>query len=615
MTGTTVELKWKPPSGDNRGLRYRINCWKKDVEPLSADEHVTEYDWTSYRLEDLQPDTTYCVNIMSSSICEWTDSNPSQIIEFTTGKNIRIAERIVRRTEKIGMENGLNLYQVPLTKVAGRCTTAERFGFETNGEIGKSMGDLHYTILLLGSSGCGKESLINNFINYIFNVDLTDPFRFQLMDPSLEENGVRVYDIHHSKGFRVNYSLTVIDTPNFDEEDPEKNKEIASTIKQFLYDENGIQQVNLVGLVLDSSTSYLEPINLYIYSLLISLFGEDIKTNINFLLTSAEKEDEWLWNDVVEAELGKQSPNCHKFDSSPSSCYVKNFENFFFSLPKSAKSTALSKQMADKKRRLETTAKQLRHRIECTMTKLKGLKNTKKKLVEHWMEAKLDVDYEIGINLVNKVRLPFGKVVTNCTECKMTCHPDCGLTSGAFDCDVMDHSLEEKVRTCRVCPKKCLWNLHVIESFKWDIEEETEMVSLNLMKRNYETEFGAENLTTQEFEEQLEMEWRRLVMDMEATKREVMELIQTVVNFVQQVNVLALHLNLDSPTQCSDVIEYIISVINKLVIWEEKVGSQVRNVELIKKLNDLSQSANAIITAPESSSDSDYCCPFCNEEH
>ena len=194
-----------------------------------------------------------------------------------------------------------------MNKVAGRCKTAERFAFESNGEIDKSMGDLHFTILLVGSSGCGKESLINNFINYVFNVDLSDPFRFQLIDPSGEENGVRVYDIHHSKGFRVNYSLTVIDTPNFDEEDPEKNKEIASTIKQFLYDENGIQQVNLVGLVLDSSTSYLEPINLYIYSLLISLFGEDIKTNINFLLTSAEKEDEWLWNDVVEAELVKQN--------------------------------------------------------------------------------------------------------------------------------------------------------------------------------------------------------------------------------------------------------------------------------------------------------------------
>ena len=100
-----------------------------------------------------------------------------------------------------------------MNKVAGRCKTAERFAFESNGEIDKSMGDLHFTILLVGSSGCGKESLINNFINYIFNVDLSDPFRFQLIDPSREENGVRVYDIHHSKGFRVNYSLTIIDTP------------------------------------------------------------------------------------------------------------------------------------------------------------------------------------------------------------------------------------------------------------------------------------------------------------------------------------------------------------------------------------------------------------------
>ena len=84
------------------------------------------------------------------------------------------------------------------------------------------------------------------------------------------------------------------------------------------------------------------------------------------------------------------------------------------------------------------------------------------------------------------------------------------------------------------------------------------------MKRKYETEYGAENLTTQEFEEQLET-------NMEATKREVVELIQTDVNFVQQVNVLALHLNLDSPTQCSDVIEYIISVIDNLVSWEEMI--------------------------------------------
>ena len=343
-------MEWKPPSGDHRSLRYRINCWKKDGEPLATDQRpITEYDWTSYRLEDLQPETTYCVNIVTSSNSEWTDSNPSQTIEFTTGKKIRIAERIVGRTEKISMQNGLELYQIPLTKVTGRCKTAERFVFESNGEIGKSMGDLHYTILLMGSYGSGKESLINNFINYVFNVDLTDPFRFQLIDPSREKNGVRVYDIHHSKGFRVNYSLTIIDTPNFYEQNPKKNKEIAKTIEQFLEDKNGIQKVNLVGLVLDSSASYLEPINLNIFCLLISLFGEDIKTNINLLFTSAENEDEWLWEDLVEAELVKDNANYHKFDSSLVSCYVKNFENFFSSLPKSAKSTVFSKRIADEK--------------------------------------------------------------------------------------------------------------------------------------------------------------------------------------------------------------------------------------------------------------------------
>ena len=591
-------MEWKPPSGDHHSLRYRINCWEKDGEPLATDEYVTEYDWISYHLEDLQPETTYSVNIVTSSICEWTDSQPSKTIEFTTGKNIRIAERIVGWTEKINVENGLELYQIPLTKVAGRCTTAERFAFESNGEIDKSMGDLHYTIILVGSSGCGKESLINNFINYIFNVDLSDPFRFQLIDPSREENGVRVYDIHHSKGFRVNYSLTIIDTPNFYEEDPAKNKEITETIEQFLEDENGIQKVNLVGLVLDSSASYLEPINLYIYCFLISLFGEEIKTNVNFLFTSAENENEWLWEDLAEAELVKQSQNCHKFDFS-----VKNFENSFFSLPLNVKSTTLSKQMTDKKRRLEVTAEKLHYRIEIAMNKLIGLKKTKEILACHFMETEVkeDVEYQMDAIVVKKDKLSFGEVVINCTECKMTCHPDCILTDSLFDCDVMDHSMEEKVRTCRVCPKKCLWNAHAIESFVWDIEEERQTVSLNTMKRKYETDWGMNNLTTQDFEEQL-------ALDLEATKQEIVELIQTVLIFVEQVNAIAQFLYPDSETQCSDLIDSIISNIDNIILWEEKVGIQERNVNLIKTMKDLSQLANSIINVPEteSSSESEY---------
>ena len=592
---TTVELKWKPPSRDHRRLCYRINCWKTEGESFSACEHVTE--WTRCCLGNLDPETTYSVNIVTSSNSEWTDSPPSKTIQFKTGKNIRIVERIVGRTEKISVENGLKLYQVPLTKMAGRCKTAKRFGLKANGEIGKSMGNLHFTILLVGSSGCGKESLINNFINYIFNVDLSDPFRFQLIDPSREENGVRVYDIHHSKGFRVNYSLTIIDTPNFYEEDPAKNKEISKTIEQFLKDKNGIKKVNLVGLVLDSSASYLEPINLYIYCFLISLFGEDIKTNVNFLSASAENENEWLWEELAEAELVKQGQNCHKFDSWLNSCYGKNFENFFCSLPQNAKSIVFSKRMADEKKRLEETVKILLDRFRMGVFNLKRLKKTKKFIAGNSMGVKFQFD----VNVVQKVALPFGELVTNCTECKMTCHPNCGLTDNLFDCDVMDHSMEENIRTCRVCPKKCLWNAHAIESFVWDIEEERQTVSLNTMKRKYETDWGMNNLTTQDFEEQL-------ALDLEATKQEIVELIQTVLIFVEQVNAIAQFLYPDSETQCSDLIDSIISNIDNIILWEEKVGIQERNVNLIKTMKDLSQLANSIINVPEteSSSESEY---------
>ena len=567
---------------------------------MLAGEHVTEYDWTSYRLEDLQPEMTYCVNIVSSSIYEWTDSKPSKTIEFTTGKNIRVAERIVKRSKKINVENGWNLYQVPLSKVAGQCTTADPFVFELNGEIVKSMGDLHYTILLMGSYGSGKESLINNFINYVFNVDLTDPFRFQLIDPSRQEDDVRVYDIHNNKGFRINYSLTIIDTPNFHEEDPAKNMKIAKTIEKFLKDENGIQQVNMVGLVLDSSKSDLEPIHLYIYCLLISLFGKDIKTNVNFLFTSAQNEDEWLWNDIVEAELVKENSNCHKFDSSLVSCYVKNFENFFCSLPQNAKSIVFSKRMADEKKRLEVTVGQLLDRVTIGMTKLKGLKKTKEKLDGSLteIEAKENVEFQLNVNVVNKVPLPFGEVVTNCTECKVTCHPDCGLTNDVVDCHVMDHSMEENVRTCRVCPKKCLWNLHANESFKWINQEENQTVSLNAVKRKYETDLMLRNLTSQEFAE-------RLGADVEAAKREIVELIQTVLDLATQVNTIAKQQGPYSTPQCVSVIYPIINVLSTLTISEEGVASLSRNIELIEKLKELSNSAISIVTVPAESSDSD----------
>ena len=392
------------------------------------------------------------------------------------------------------------------------------------------------------------------------------------------------------------YQPHILTTPNFYEEDPKKNKEISKTIEQFLKDKNGIKKVNLVGLVLDSSASYLEPINLYIYCFLISLFGEDIKTNVNFLSASAENENEWLWEELAEAELVKQGQNCHKFDSWLNSCYGKNFENFFCSLPQNAKSIVFSKRMADEKKRLEETVKILLDRFRMGVSKLKRLKKTKKFLAGNSM----GVEFQFDVNVVKKVALPFGELVTNCTECKMTCHPNCGLTDNLFDCDVMDHSMEENIRTCRVCPKKCLWNAHAIESFKWINVKEIQTVLLNLLKKNYDT---TRDLTWQEFANNLKA-------DLDEAKWNVVDLFETVLEFVIKVSAIAKQ---QDPTWSLQSrwfyvilsINSISSDLESLVLSEEAVARRDQDVEWIKKLKELLQSANAIIAVPESSSDSD----------
>ena len=91
----------------------------------------------------------------------------------------------------------------------------------------------------------------------------------------------------------------------------------------FLNDKDGIQQVDMVGFVINSSVpDDLSPLQFYIYSSSIEIFGNDVKKNINFLLTSAESEDPFLWSDVVDCKLVTCGPfreheqNRHKFNSS-----------------------------------------------------------------------------------------------------------------------------------------------------------------------------------------------------------------------------------------------------------------------------------------------------------
>lgn len=269
VTGTTAELEWTPPSGDFRHVRYLVSYWKIGENSLLVKEQEMGYNcW----LENLEPETTYQfnTNILTSSFHMFKDSEPSETVEFSMTNMFRFAERFVKRCQKISIENGLELYQVPVAKT-GQVATAEHYVIDSNGECEPSVERRHLTLLLVGASGSGKTSQINSMVNYIFNVEREDPFRFQLVDPSEDDQKscVAIYDIFHREGFKTPSSLTIIDTPSYVDDDPAKNQKITDMIRKFFDHKGGIQQVNMVGFVMDSSVPHPTASQFYIYQLLL----------------------------------------------------------------------------------------------------------------------------------------------------------------------------------------------------------------------------------------------------------------------------------------------------------------------------------------------------------
>ena len=109
----------------------------------------------------------------------------------------------------------------------------------------------------MGETGAGKTTMVNAMINYVLGVEREDNFRFKLVDEQVQINtahsqtqGVTAYDIHYREGFRIPFSLTIVDTPGFGStKGLESDKEITSAIEKFFHDKNGIQ-VSLIEILI-----------------------------------------------------------------------------------------------------------------------------------------------------------------------------------------------------------------------------------------------------------------------------------------------------------------------------------------------------------------------------
>jgi hypothetical protein len=153
--------------------------------------------------------------------------------------------KILERLEDIMFSHHLNLKEtITFTQTS---TIIKRFAF---GEPNQLMGRPCKTILFMGETGSGKTTMINAMMNYVLGVEFEDDFRFKLIQEDVKGGSqahsqtqkVTAYDIHHQNGFRVPFSLTIVDTPGFgDTRGTERDNEITSAIREFFQHQNGIQ--------------------------------------------------------------------------------------------------------------------------------------------------------------------------------------------------------------------------------------------------------------------------------------------------------------------------------------------------------------------------------------
>ncbi|XP_033976829.1 stonustoxin subunit alpha-like isoform X2 [Trematomus bernacchii] len=218
----------------------------------------------------------YCVSV-EDSWKQKTGQKPAHLTEF-----------LISKSKKINSESP-SVYKLPLKEDDLDIDGCRRYNFGT-----ESLRQ-NRTIMLLGATGSGKSTLINGLINYIVGVEWKDDFRFKLVDEDQsrsqaesQTSEVTVYKINHQEGFKIPFSLTVVDTPGFGDTSITRYKEITEQLLNLFSAEHGVSEIDAVCFVAQASLAQLTPTQKYVFDSVLSILGKDVAENIQVLVTFSD---------------------------------------------------------------------------------------------------------------------------------------------------------------------------------------------------------------------------------------------------------------------------------------------------------------------------------------
>ncbi|XP_074540226.1 uncharacterized protein LOC141801171 [Halichoeres trimaculatus] len=478
-------------------------------------------------------------------------------------------------------EGPLSVYKIPLTEEK---ITVDGFKFFS---FGKESHRPHKTIMLLGATGAGKSTLINWIVNYVLGVNWESSDRFKLIHENIstsqaesQTSEVSVYKLNHQEGFKVEYSVTIVDTPGFgDTRGIERDREIVEQLRTLFSSEHGVREIDSVCFVAKSSSARLTPSQKYVFDSVLSIFGQDIAENIRIMVTFADGRSPPVLDAINAADVpcpkttGGQ-PVHFKFNNSALfvnnasavadstsddddeegsfdqmfwNMGTKNMRKFFNALNLiQTKSLTMTKEVLQERRQLEVLVEGIQKQVINGLAKLEEIKETGEKLKEFEAEISRNENFEIKITVRKPCQVDIsgtGLFLTNCQRCHFTCHDNC---SYADDKDKYRCVSMGPDGYCNVCPEKCIWNIHYNQKYKWEYKDVTEVKTIEGLKKKHDI--------AKEAKSPVEALIGKLKAEYDAVQAEVEKLIEQSTKSLNRLKEIALRPNPLSTAEYIDIL-------------------------------------------------------------